>query len=474
MKTNNKIKPVIIRKGIHNSALKIDSRGAIILYYSNNGERFEKSLGIKAEDRKKYEQFIFDKFNAFEKIISDYNHEFTEYPSKKDIEFRMNIINETNSISELFKKFLDYQKFNRSKLKSMNNLLYHLNNYENINGILNINKINQEFIDSFMAYLLNINKKYLTKYVIEKEERCIKSRKLDDNYIISLMYNLKRFLNYCGENGLIKKNKIDYKKIFEKINTEKYPEESFTREELDFLISKRNSFNIEKAIIFNCPYCKSRNLIEYYGRYNKPRYKCDDCGRKFQKILSEKTRLRQIALKKCLDLLLFQCFTSLRHSDSVRNMKDYIKDNYIKIKPIKTKKKKNEQIIPLIPLTIEILKEYDYDFKEVNRDRHTVNIKTLLKEFSEEMPSFKIMREEKYNSNGEEIINYVPRYLRFGSHSGRRTCITLMIEAGVPYTEGMKISGHTSIQIYEGYVNTRQINNDKNPINCIFTGEKFK
>ena len=179
-------------------------------------------------------------------------------------------------------------------------------------------------------------------------------------------------------------------------------------------------------------------------------------------------------MKKCLDLLLFQCFTSLRHSDSVRNMKDYIKDNYIKIKPIKTKKKKNEQIIPLIPLTIEILKEYDYDFKEVNRDRHTVNIKTLLKEFSEEMPSFKIMREEKYNSNGEEIINYVPRYLRFGSHSGRRTCITLMIEAGVPYTEGMKISGHTSIQIYEGYVNTRQINNDKNPINCIFTGEKFK
>jgi hypothetical protein len=141
-------------------------------------------------------------------------------------------------------------------------------------------------------------------------------------------------------------------------------------------------------------------------------------------------------------------------------------------------------LIPLTDLTISLLDDNDWNFpfedyvKEKKKPEHlrlvgtyrdTYNrlIRTFLKRFSIEMPSFAQNREDKSLINKTQYIDLVPRYKRFGSHSGRRTAVSLMMEAGVPETEGMLITGHFSLEVYRGYADIRPISK-KNYLKEIF------
>ena len=128
--------------------------------------------------------------------------------------------------------------------------------------------------------------------------------------------------------------------------------------------------------------------------------------------------------------------------------------------------------MPLTPITIDILLDYNYIFNPpFYIGEYRKNIKSILKRFSKEMPSLSEKRQIRYNVNNEEYINTVPRYMRFGSHSGRRTCITNLINMGVPDGEGMKISGHSDISIYRGYYDSWPNGNNENFLQKLYNSE---
>lgn len=464
----------ILKSGLHNTAIKED-RGAIVLYYSHKGERFIKSLGVKAKDKKKHEVLINNKFLQLETIVSNYFIEKNEYPTKKEVEARLNFIENSNDISYLVEEWIKNKKVCENSKASSRFRLNLLMKYDEINKI-NVNKLDNNFVEDFLKYMFSIKTIPTSFFHIDGVRQYRKERKISDNYIIMVLRALKSCIEYHVKLNNIKKYEINWKSIFSEVKFEKFPEESLSIDELKFLESKRDSFNITTKIKTKCPHCGSENLRKVHQRIEENNNKeqllnsyCEDCNRFFNNKIHQKTLNKELRLKQSLDQFLFCCWTSLRYSDSVRPLKQYIEGDVLKIKPLKTiRKEKNEQIIPLMDLTKKLLEDNDYQFKSNIKNTYNLNIKTILKRFSDEMPSFKALRKERYNSNNKEVIEYIPRYMRISSHTGRRTAITNMINMGVPHNVGMTISGHTDINIYLAYYDTRPLEKKENIFDLMY------
>lgn len=463
-----------------NNACIKDRKGYVNFYYSHKKIQLWKSLGVTVKDKKKFEKQINDKFNSYNRIIIDHEKRYGEYPTVKKLKQLMNLVhNYVDDIQSLIDRFLESIKYEirDSTLKTTASRLNYLIRYNEECERIDINEIDTDFLINFQNYLFSLDRNTISYRYIngEKIERKDKIG-LSDNTTSGVLKKVKLLIGFCTENSIIKEYDIDWTRINKRITEEKFSKEALSKSEIDFLWSKRDSFkNIQDVTLGKvCVYCGSTNTVGNGIVRGDQRWLCRDCNRNYTnsyKLRTENRNLRRMAI--ALDMFLLQCYTSLRYSDLIRPLNQYIINDIIRLK---AKKTKNDQMIPLSDRSKQILIDnniYGNDyvsfaehFKYVGD--YNAKIKDLLYKFSDEMESFKMVRQSRSIVNNVENYIEYPRYLLINSHSGRRSCITNMINAGVSDGEGMKISGHSDLSIYRGYYDTRPLGNEQNVIQNVF------
>lgn len=141
-------------------------------------------------------------------------------------------------------------------------------------------------------------------------------------------------------------------------------------------------------------------------------------------------RLQQVA-----DLFLLQCFTGMAYVDLMNfNKNTHLQDDFI---CINRQKSDTESLIPLLPQTKKILEKYNYEIPRISN--------------------------QKYNSYLKEVTNIVGIEKPLTTHTGRKTCGSILLNEGVSIEVVSRILGHRDIKITQGIyarVNELRINRE--------------
>jgi len=162
-----------------------------------------------------------------------------------------------------------------------------------------------------------------------------------------------------------------------------------------------------------------------------------------------------LKLEKARDIFCIGCFTGQRFSDySVFNKSDYKNGNI----EIRAKKTRNKSIIPVDanPKLKYLLEKYDWQIPKISQQKFRDYIKDGLEET--ECMDYKIKKISYRGSQKIETIMY--KYKMVGSHTARRTFITLALEDGWTYKEIMTVAGIKEVATVIKYdkVNSERLN----------------
>lgn len=160
-------------------------------------------------------------------------------------------------------------------------------------------------------------------------------------------------------------------------------------------------------------------------------------------------------LDRVRDLFLFAYYTGQRWSDVERfNKNDIIqdpitKDFYWQFRVYKTKK---VLIIPFVGRILpayRILKKYSFEFPAISSQKFN----DFLKEVGQKAKLNRIVRIKRYSGN-KQIIIEKNLHDFMSSHMARRTCVTHLLEDGIPPTTVMKLTDHQDLKTILKYENT--------------------
>ena len=152
-------------------------------------------------------------------------------------------------------------------------------------------------------------------------------------------------------------------------------------------------------------------------------------------------------LKRVRDIFCFQCFTGVRYSDIENIRWENIKNN---IWYLRTQKTKNVLEIPLNGFAVSIISKYSdhpNPLPVISNQRMNQYLKELCNEAGIDEPITIV----KYQAN-ERIEKVKKKYELVGSHTARRTFITLSIEKGMKPEVIMSITGHKSYKMMQKYL----------------------
>ena len=156
-------------------------------------------------------------------------------------------------------------------------------------------------------------------------------------------------------------------------------------------------------------------------------------------------------LERVRDVLLFCCFTGLRHSDVYNLKRSDVKDEHIEVTTIKTA---DSLIIELNDHSKAILEKYkNIPFKDDKALPVVSNQKMneYLKELGELAEIDEPVRETYYKGN-ERIDEVTPKYALLCTHTGRRTFICNALALGIPVQVVMKWTGHSDYKAMKPYI----------------------
>jgi len=160
-------------------------------------------------------------------------------------------------------------------------------------------------------------------------------------------------------------------------------------------------------------------------------------------------------LGRARDVFCIGCFTGQRFSDySVFNKFDYKNGNIEK----RAKKTKNKSIIPVDanPKLKSILDKYDWDLPKISEQKFRDYVKMGL-----HLTGKLDYEIKKVSYRGTELIEEVyKKWQMVGSHTARRTFITLALEDGWNYKEIMTVAGIKKVETVIKYdkVNSERLN----------------
>jgi integrase len=278
-----------------------------------------------------------------------------------------------------------------------------INQYRSVyNNLISYEKIKKEKIT-----LETINTGFyerLVKYFMEEHPMRDDTKGMNNNSIGTQIKRLKVFLGHLKKQGLINTDLSDFKVFKED------PEIIFlSQEELDLL-------------------------------YN---HKFEDPNLSFHR-----------------DLFVLQCYTSLRVSDLQRLGKQHIQDGVIRMRAHKTKR---NIMVPLLPVTKEILERYNYQLPKFYDQQLNEHIKTACK-----LAGIDSEIELQESKGGKKVYNTYKKWELISTHIGVKTFITLMLQNGMQPKEVAGIVGKTTKIIdknYHGLDNTVILNKAQNVFN---------
>jgi len=156
-------------------------------------------------------------------------------------------------------------------------------------------------------------------------------------------------------------------------------------------------------------------------------------------------KIKEDRLSKVRDTFLFQCFTGQRYSDILALKKEDIKNGTWHIRQQKTK---SIIQIPLNNYALSILSKYpDYRLPVISNQKINKYLKELciLAEIDEPVTLVKFRGNKRIEENKK-------KYEVIGTHTARRTFITLSLRKGMQPEVIMKITGHKSYRMFQKYL----------------------
>ena len=151
------------------------------------------------------------------------------------------------------------------------------------------------------------------------------------------------------------------------------------------------------------------------------------------------------------DVLLFCCFSGLRHSDVNNLRRSDIKEGHIEITTVKTA---DSISIELNDITTAILEKYkEVDFKE-NRALPSLTNQAMNRDLKELCKLAGINEEIRVTTyKGSTRIDEVfQKWEKVGTHTGRRTFIVNALSLGIPPNVVMKWTGHSDYKAMRPYI----------------------
>ncbi len=156
-------------------------------------------------------------------------------------------------------------------------------------------------------------------------------------------------------------------------------------------------------------------------------------------------------LERVRDVLLFCCFTGLRHSDVYNLKRSDVKNGHIEVITIKTT---DSLIIELNDHSKAILEKYK-DVPFPNDKALPVVSNQRMNEFLKELGQLAEIDEpirETYYRGNERIDEVTPKYALLSTHTGRRTFICNALALGIPVQVVMKWTGHSDYKAMKPYI----------------------
>jgi integrase len=152
-------------------------------------------------------------------------------------------------------------------------------------------------------------------------------------------------------------------------------------------------------------------------------------------------------LNRVLAIFRLSCLTALRFSDVTRITKDMIDKN--NILRMRQKKVTEPIVIPLIQEAVDILEQYNYEFKRISNQRAN----DYLKEAFKALELHRMVPIEKHTVGETIKESYSPLSSVINFHKSRKTAITSALAAGISETIVKQISGHKSDKAFRKYIN---------------------
>jgi len=152
-------------------------------------------------------------------------------------------------------------------------------------------------------------------------------------------------------------------------------------------------------------------------------------------------------LVKMKDLFLFQCFTGVRYSDLQNLKQEDIRENTWYLR---TQKTKDILHIPLNSYSAAILAKY----KESNEPLPVISnqkANKFVKELCEAAGIDTKLRLVSYQK-GQRVEKTVPKYEVIGTHTARRTFVSVALARGMSPAVIMRITGHTTFRMMQKYL----------------------
>lgn len=182
--------------------------------------------------------------------------------------------------------------------------------------------------------------------------------------------------------------------------------------------------------------------------HNKPVYLTVS---ELNSLISLKFDRTQKHLEQVRDVFIFSCFSGLRYSDVYNLRRSNIINGKIQFTTIKTS---DTLIVELNDVTTAILRKYEcYPTKNdkalpvATNQRMNMYLKTIA-----EMAGINTPVPQISYSGQKRIESFPPKYSLIGTHTARRTFVTLALSRGVPTQIVMDWTGHSSYKAMKPYI----------------------
>jgi site-specific recombinase XerD len=149
-------------------------------------------------------------------------------------------------------------------------------------------------------------------------------------------------------------------------------------------------------------------------------------------------------IAKARDLFLLQCYTGLRYSDAVRLTTQNIYGSEIKIETVKTRQ---SLTIPLHSNVLPILQRNGGSAPKLSNQRANEYLKEACKRAG---LTDTVTRTAYRGAKRSETT--LPKHEIIGTHTGRRTFVTMMLQRGISGASIRRATGHRDTKSFDKYV----------------------
>lgn len=157
----------------------------------------------------------------------------------------------------------------------------------------------------------------------------------------------------------------------------------------------------------------------------------------------------QPSLERVRDLFCFGAYTGQRWSDIERFDKSQLHGDVWRFTAYKTKKETEIDLLGYSSPALDILKKYDYQLPKISLTKFNLYLKEAAR-IAGITKETKIMR----HVGASEIPISKPKYKFLGSHTARKTCVSILLnDYNLNITHVLEITGHSDLKTLQKYVN---------------------